>query len=92
MHCSGRVDLRGGRVGDRALPWRSGPRVPSMESWVCRGGATGAGEIAAGEGELAATSSVVKNGWVGGGRAESALALVMTVSGSPRETAQAPSW
>jgi hypothetical protein len=60
MHCSGRVDLRGGRVGDRALPWRSGLRVPSMESRVCRGQAAGAGEIAAGEGELAATSSVVQ--------------------------------
>jgi hypothetical protein len=60
MHCSGRVDLRGGRVGDRALPWRSGPRVPSMESRVCRGGDAGADEIAAGEGELAATSSVVQ--------------------------------
>jgi hypothetical protein len=34
--------------------------VPSMESRVCRGGATGPGEIAAGEGELAATSSVVQ--------------------------------
>jgi hypothetical protein len=56
----GRVDLRGGRVGDRALPWRSGLRVPSMESRVCRGRAAGAGEIAAGEGELAATSSVVQ--------------------------------
>jgi hypothetical protein len=34
--------------------------VPSMESRVCRGGATGPDEIATGEGELAAMSSVVQ--------------------------------
>jgi hypothetical protein len=79
---SGIAPFHGG-VDRTYLPWRAG---------FAEAGPRGPARLLRVRASLPRRPRWSKNGWVGGGRAESALALVMTVSESQRETAQAPSW